>query len=53
MVSRGKKEKDIPRAQMTVHCRLGPCNGRHHICGGCVHIVGYLGELDSQFFCVA
>ena len=20
MVSRGKKEKDIPRAQMTVHC---------------------------------
>ena len=42
MVSRGKKEKDIPRAQTTVHCHLGPCNSRPHIHGGCIHVVGYV-----------
>ena len=53
MLSGGKKEKDIPRAQMMVNRHLGPCNGRRHVHGGCIHIVGYIGELDSWFFCVA
>ena len=50
MLSGGKKEKDIPRAQTTVHCHLGPCNSRPHIHGGCIHVVGYVGESDGQFF---
>ena len=50
MVSKGKKGKDIPRAQTTVHHHLAPCNGRCHIHGGCIHVVSYIGESDGLFF---